>query len=96
MGVPESPAASDKIDASVNVLEAGSTNSNLGPVPERKFSPMRTLKSLGSKDAWLGDYDYGSLFIPNMPWSKTKRELPFYGVHDKLPYLLMIILGLQQ
>ncbi|TXT04320.1 hypothetical protein VHUM_04207 [Vanrija humicola] len=30
-----------------------------------------------------------------MPWSKTKRELPFYGLHDKLPYLLMIILGLQ-
>ncbi|KAL1407939.1 hypothetical protein Q8F55_004736 [Vanrija albida] len=96
MGAPESSTpSSDKLDASVQILDAGSTNSNLGPVPVRKFNAMRTLKSLGSKDAWLGDYNYGSLFIPNMPWSKTKRELPFYGVNDQLPYLLMIILGLQ-
>lgn len=40
--------------------------------------------------------DYGSLFIPNIPYLvKQKRELPFYGVHDKLPYLLVIILGMQ-
>lgn len=40
--------------------------------------------------------DYASLFIPNVPFLSKKRELPFYGVHDKLPYMLMIILGLQQ
>jgi xanthine/uracil permease len=40
--------------------------------------------------------DYASLFIPNVPFLVKKRELPFYGVNDKLPYMLMTILGLQQ
>jgi NCS2 family nucleobase:cation symporter-2 len=36
------------------------------------------------------------LFIPNIPFlTKEKRELPFYGVDEKLPYLLVFILGLQ-
>jgi len=37
-----------------------------------------------------------ALFIPNIPYVFKKRELPFYGINDRLPYLLMFILGLQQ
>lgn len=45
----------------------------------------------------LPTQDYAALFIPNIPYLvKTKRELPFYGVNDKLPWMLMFILGLQQ
>jgi hypothetical protein len=43
-----------------------------------------------------GGQDYGALFVPNLPFMRKRPELPFYGVDDKLPYLLMIILGLQQ
>jgi uracil-xanthine permease len=46
---------------------------------------------------WLTDcQDYGALFIPNIPFiTKQQRELPFYGVEERLPYLLVFILGLQ-
>lgn len=40
--------------------------------------------------------DYLSLFIPDVPYLTKRRELPFYGVDDKLPYFLVIVLGLQQ
>jgi uracil-xanthine permease len=40
--------------------------------------------------------NYGALFIPNIPFvTKQRRELPFYGVEERLPYLLVFILGLQ-
>ncbi|GFZ47562.1 Purine permease [Saitozyma sp. JCM 24511] len=67
----------------------------LGHVPERKIRIKLAIKSLGSREAWFGEYDYASLFIPNVPFLVKKRELPFYGVNDKLPYMLMTILGLQ-
>lgn len=97
--------------AYVQVNESTPSDS-LGPVPQSKFNLKKTIKSFGSKDAWFGDYvslliairsdrtdkqDYAALFIPNIPFFvKEKRELPFYGINDKLPYLLIFILGLQQ
>ena len=36
------------------------------------------------------------MLIPNLPFLMKKRELPFYGVEDRLPYLLLILLGVQQ
>lgn len=36
----------------VQTLEAD----ELGHTPTRRFSPTRFVKSLGSKEAWLGDY----------------------------------------
>jgi NCS2 family nucleobase:cation symporter-2 len=56
----------------------------------------RTARSLVSKDAWVGDHDYKAMLIPTIPFVKgTKRDVPFYGVHDKIPYFLLLILGLQ-
>ncbi|GFZ49835.1 Purine permease [Saitozyma sp. JCM 24511] len=96
MSVIESESSVGKdvpVGVQVNTLE-GTTD--LGHVPEsRRMRVKQVVKSLGSKEAWFGDYDYASLFIPNVPFLSKKRELPFYGVHDKLPYMLMIILGLQ-
>ncbi|WVQ96881.1 hypothetical protein IAU59_003988 [Kwoniella sp. CBS 9459] len=70
---------------------------DLGPVPTTRRSRFKSaLKSLTTKDGWLGDYDYAGLMIPNIPFvTKKKRELPFYGVNEKLPHLLLFILGLQ-
>jgi uric acid-xanthine permease len=60
----------------------------------QKFN--RFAKSLISKDAWIGDHDYATLLIPTIPFvTKAKRELPFYGVHDRIPYFLLLILGFQ-
>jgi hypothetical protein len=95
-------------DVQVTTLDVGP--SDLGPVPATRFNWRKTLKSLGSRQAWFGDYvctescqkaklnsqNYGSLLVPNLPFMAKPRELPFYGVDDDLPYLLMIILGLQQ
>ncbi|KAJ4363213.1 hypothetical protein N0V83_010333 [Neocucurbitaria cava] len=53
---------------------------------------------LTSRDAWLGNYDYWYLVTPNIyPFNKKYKEkaIPFYGLHDEVPILLTIILGLQ-
>lgn len=71
-------------------------SSSLGHIPKRRFSPKRIAKSLTSKQAWLGDYDYAALFTPHIPFLCKSGELPFYGVEDELPHLLTFILGLQQ
>ncbi|WVW84414.1 hypothetical protein I302_106448 [Kwoniella bestiolae CBS 10118] len=70
---------------------------DLGHVPTSRRSKFKAvMKSLVTKDGWLGDYDYGALMIPNIPFvTKKKRELPFYAVDQKLPHLLLFILGLQ-
>lgn len=100
---------SDK-DVDVRVVTLDTESSDLGHVPKvpylvrfKKFG-----KSLVSRDAWFGDYvsccsrahltwqDYLSLLIPNIPYLFKKRELDFYGVDDHPPYLLVVILGLQQ
>ena len=35
------------------------------------------------------------MFIPNIPYLFKQKTLPFYGVHDRLPYILALLLGLQ-
>ncbi|PWN92596.1 putative purine permease [Acaromyces ingoldii] len=74
-------------------------DTDLAPVPAGPSvvdKIKRFGRSLVSRDAWVGDHDYAALLIPTIPYlTKTDRVLPFYGVHDKVPYLLLIILGLQ-
>lgn len=44
----------------------------------------------------VGDYDYGFLFRPNLPFmKKARRSSPFFGLHDKIPVVLALLLGLQ-
>jgi len=44
----------------------------------------------------VGDYDYGFLFRPNLPFmKKTRRAAPFFGLNDKMPLLLAMLLGFQ-
>ncbi|PWN47245.1 putative purine permease [Violaceomyces palustris] len=72
------------------------SDAHLGHVPPSRPMRLRSfLLSLASKKAWFGDQDYGALFIPSIPGLTRNRDLPFYGVTDKLPYFLAIILGLQ-
>lgn len=44
----------------------------------------------------MGDYDYAFLFRPNLPFMKKPRQsAPFFGLNDRMPVLLALILGFQ-
>jgi xanthine/uracil permease len=53
-------------------------------------------KAFLTKDGLLGDYDYAFLFRPNLPFlKKPRRPAPFFGLHDKMPVVLALLLGFQ-
>lgn len=44
----------------------------------------------------IGDYDYAFLFKPNLPFmKKVRRAAPFFGLNDRMPVLLALLLGFQ-
>ena len=49
-----------------------------------------------TKDGLIGDYDYAYLFKPNLPFMGNRNvSPPFFGLNDKMPILLAMVLGLQ-
>ncbi|KAG0315064.1 hypothetical protein BGZ99_007694 [Dissophora globulifera] len=52
-------------------------------------------KSVSTRTGWLGDYDYGFLCMPTLPGFSTPRTPPFFGLKDRLPLVLAIIMGFQ-
>lgn len=49
-----------------------------------------------TRDGLIGDYDYAYLFTPSLPFMKRRiQAAPFFGLNDKLPILLALLLGLQ-
>jgi NCS2 family nucleobase:cation symporter-2 len=49
-----------------------------------------------SRDGLIGTYDYAFLFRPNLPFmKKERRAAPFFGLHDKMPVFLALLLGFQ-
>lgn len=67
-------------------------------------SPKRTMgdrldsfkKTFFTKEGLIGDYDYGFLFRPNLPFMKKSTQAsPFFGLNDKMPVFLALLLGLQ-
>lgn len=54
------------------------------------------MKKLTTKQGLLGAYDYGFLFMPNIPFMKRDpRPAPFFGLNDKMPVVLALLLGFQ-
>lgn len=48
------------------------------------------------REGLIGTYDYGFLFKPNLPFmKKERRAAPFFGLHDRMPVLLALLLGFQ-
>lgn len=48
------------------------------------------------RESLIGDYDYAYLFTPRLPFTKaTRKSAPFFGLEDRVPVLLALILGLQ-
>jgi uric acid-xanthine permease len=71
-------------------------------VPETK--PRRTFgerlngmrKGLTTRHGLIGSYDYKFLFRPNLPFMKPPTQAsPFFGLNDKMPFLLALLLGFQ-
>jgi uric acid-xanthine permease len=53
-------------------------------------------RSLLTKDGLIGEYDYKFLFTPRIPFTKkVDRVPPFFGLNDKMPVVLALILGFQ-
>lgn len=69
------------------------------PAYERKTMNERLQSfkhSVTTKDGWLGDYDYGFLCMPRIPFlAKRTNTPPFFGLNTNLPILLAIFLGFQ-
>jgi NCS2 family nucleobase:cation symporter-2 len=54
------------------------------------------IKKFTTKDGLVGEYDYGFLFRPDLPFMKRDpRPAPFFGLNEKIPVILAFILGLQ-
>ncbi|KAI0179083.1 Xanthine/uracil permease [Hypoxylon sp. FL1284] len=70
-------------------------------VPQRE--PKKTMgqrlnlfKRIFTKQGLIGDYDYGFLLRPNLPFmKKTRQTAPFFGLNDRMPVVLALVLGLQ-
>ncbi|KAF2002347.1 Xanthine/uracil permease [Amniculicola lignicola CBS 123094] len=66
--------------------------------PKRGFADKarRSVKALTTKEGLIGSYDYAFLFRPNLPFmKKERRAAPFFGLHDKMPLFLALLLGFQ-
>ncbi|KAF2999746.1 hypothetical protein E8E13_004731 [Curvularia kusanoi] len=73
---------------------------HIGPdhAPKRSFGEKcrRFGKAFTTKDGLIGNYDYAFLFKPNLPFmKKTRRAAPFFGLHDRMPVFLALLLGFQ-
>ncbi|KAM0791062.1 hypothetical protein ACM66B_004355 [Microbotryomycetes sp. NB124-2] len=73
----------------ISTSSLAGTNGGLRALPWSKWN---------TRQFWLGDFDYGMLFMPYIPRvtsSKYKdREMPFFSANEPLPVVLMFILSL--
>ena len=62
-----------------------------------KNSARRTVTKFTTRDGWVGDYNFGWLCTPTLPYGKggSRKLPPFYGLEDDIPLLLQIICGFQ-
>ncbi|KAM3562364.1 hypothetical protein MY1884_001863 [Beauveria asiatica] len=58
---------------------------------------LRAVKrAFTTKRGLIGDYDYAFLFRPNLPFMRrATSSSPFFGLNDRVPVLLSLLLGLQ-
>ncbi|KAF4631878.1 hypothetical protein G7Y89_g6255 [Cudoniella acicularis] len=66
--------------------------------PKRSFGEhvQHITKAFTTKQGLVGTYDYGFLFKPNLPFMrKSKQRAPFFGLQDRMPVVLALLLGFQ-
>ncbi len=53
-------------------------------------------KTFLTREGLIGNYDYAFLFTPNLPFMKKSDQIqPFFGLNDRMPVALALILGFQ-
>ncbi|PSS25624.1 hypothetical protein M430DRAFT_25401 [Amorphotheca resinae ATCC 22711] len=72
----------------------------IGPemAPKRSFSEhiQHISRAFTTKQGLIGTYDYAFLFKPNLPFmKKSKQQAPFFGLQDRMPVFLALLLGFQ-
>ncbi|WBW73068.1 nucleobase transmembrane transporter [Schizosaccharomyces osmophilus] len=65
------------------------------PPPTFQQKCSNAVRSVFTKDFWIGDYDY-SFLLPAIPFTNSKpKSPPFFSLNAKTPVLLAFILGFQ-
>jgi NCS2 family nucleobase:cation symporter-2 len=65
-------------------------------VDRAKDVPRRVIRSFTTREGLVGDYDYAFLFTPKLPFMKKPTQTaPFFGLNDKMPIMLGLLLGFQ-
>ncbi|KAK7459665.1 hypothetical protein VKT23_009646 [Stygiomarasmius scandens] len=70
-------------------------NANAAPRTGVRDQISYAKAKLTTRNGWLGQYDYGWLCLPSLPFRGSARAPPFYGLDDDMPLLLAIATGLQ-
>jgi NCS2 family nucleobase:cation symporter-2 len=67
------------------------------PAPKTFSYRLRSIRhALTTRDGLIGDYDYAFLFRPSLPFmTKSLRAPPFFGLNDRMPVVLALLLGFQ-
>lgn len=69
---------------------------NLSTMDKFKSFAKRTAKKWTTREGLIGDYDYGYLFLPELPFTKkAPKTQPFFGLNSEMPLLLGALLGFQ-
>lgn len=80
-------------EAGSNTIIPGNARPKRNAVADRAAA---IYSSFTTRSGLLGNYDYGYLFKPNLPFISSGPNLtPFFGLNDKMPIVLAAILGLQ-
>lgn len=87
---------------SISSGASGDASDERVPIGKRLHNQFLT------RQGWLGNYDFAQLCMPRfLPYSRKSNDdpvagatrghapTPFYGLHDKMPLLLIFICGLQ-
>lgn len=83
-------------DHGPDTITPHNTPPNVSIVTLIKGRLRSVFRSFTTRDGLLGNYDYAFLFRPNLPFmAKNTYRSPFFGINDKMPVVLGMLLGLQ-
>ncbi|KAG5929893.1 hypothetical protein E4U42_004085 [Claviceps africana] len=83
-------------DHGPDTITQHNTSANTSIVTRVKRRLGSVIRSFTTREGLLGDYDYAFLFRPNLPFTARRTySSPFFGINDKMPVVLAMLLGLQ-
>jgi hypothetical protein len=97
MGATEDKTPLDVVDKMIRAEEIEESS-------QSSFYPPADLPHLTLKDTfttrrgWLGDYDYGALCMPRIPFIGNGSSISsqFFGPDDEIPIIVAILMGIQR